>query len=271
MSVPLLPIAASATLIAAGASLLLERSLVRLLAGVILLGNGVNLLIVTVSGPPGDPPILGRSAPGRMADPLPQAMVLTSIVITMGVTAFLLSMVHRSWQLTGGDEVQDDTEDRRVRLRSQHDEIAEAVRERRRAYRRLVAGQRAELARLNAARHEREHREAREMRRRIDEAGAELDRWVREHGEALPPERIAERRAEARRAEEESRRERHERVRRIREDFARRERELAEHEREVRERLKARRREARERMRAAIRADRARQARAEDPDLEGDD
>ncbi|WP_433539938.1 Na(+)/H(+) antiporter subunit C [Streptosporangium sandarakinum] len=187
MSVPLLPIAASATLIAAGASLLLERSLVRLLAGVILLGNGVNLLIVTVSGPPGDPPILGRSAPGRMADPLPQAMVLTSIVITMGVTAFLLSMVHRSWQLTGGDEVQDDTEDRRVRLRSQHDEIAEAVRERRRAYRRLVAGQRAELARLNAARHERELREAREMRRRIDEAGAELDRWVREHGEALPP------------------------------------------------------------------------------------
>ncbi|MFF0308367.1 Na(+)/H(+) antiporter subunit C [Streptosporangium sp. NPDC004379] len=271
MSVPLLPIAASAILIAVGAALLLERSLVRLLAGVILLGNGVNLLIVTVSGPPGEPPILGVSDPARMADPLPQAMVLTAIVITLGVTAFLLSMVHRSWQLTGGDEVQDDTEDRRVRLRSRRGEIAEAVRERRRAYRRLVAGQRAELARLDTARHERERREAREMRQRIDEAGAELDRWVREHGEAQSPERIAERRAETRRAEEESRRERRERVRRIREDFARRERELAEREREVRERLKARRREAREAMRAAIRADRSRQARADDPDLEGED
>ncbi len=49
-----------------------------------------------------------------MADPLPQAMILTAIVITLGVTAFLLAMAYRSWQLQGNDEVQDDAEDRRI-------------------------------------------------------------------------------------------------------------------------------------------------------------
>ena len=43
-----------------------------------------------------------------MSDPLPQAMVLTAIVITLGMTAFLLAMAYRSWQLNGHDEVQDD-------------------------------------------------------------------------------------------------------------------------------------------------------------------
>ena len=47
-----------------------------------------------------------------MSDPLPQAMVLTAIVITLGVAAFLLAMAYRSWQLQGHDEVQDDVEDR---------------------------------------------------------------------------------------------------------------------------------------------------------------
>lgn len=148
MSIALLPFATSAVLIATGVTLLLERSLVRVLAGVIVLGNGVNLLIVTAGGDAGSPPLLGRFEPARMADPLPQAMVLTAIVITLGVTAFLLAMVHRSWQLTGSDEVQDDTEDRRVRLRARRGELGEAVRARQEEYRRLVAEQRAELARL---------------------------------------------------------------------------------------------------------------------------
>jgi multicomponent Na+:H+ antiporter subunit C len=43
-----------------------------------------------------------------------QAMVLTAIVITLGLTAFVLAMAYRSWQLHGHDEVQDDLEDRRV-------------------------------------------------------------------------------------------------------------------------------------------------------------
>ena len=46
-----------------------------------------------------------------MSDPLPQALVLTAIVISLGTTAFVLAMAYRSWQLTGHDDVQDDVED----------------------------------------------------------------------------------------------------------------------------------------------------------------
>jgi len=49
-----------------------------------------------------------------MSDPLVQAMILTAIVITLGLTAFVLAMAYRSWQLHGHDEVQDDVEDRRI-------------------------------------------------------------------------------------------------------------------------------------------------------------
>ena len=52
-----------------------------------------------------------------MSDPLPQVMILTSIVITFAVTAFLLALAYRSWQLQGNDEVQDDVEDRIVASR----------------------------------------------------------------------------------------------------------------------------------------------------------
>ncbi|GAA3417810.1 hypothetical protein GCM10018952_51090 [Streptosporangium vulgare] len=273
VTAPLLPLLVAGTLVATGVTLLLERSLVRLLAGVILLGNGVNLLILTASGPPGRPPILGTAAPERMADPLPQAMVLTAIVITLGVTAFLLAMVHRSWQLTGADEVQDDTEDRWVRLRARRGELGQDVLERREAYQRLVREQRAELARLREARHERERREAAELEQRILDVNIDLGRWLQEHkDEGLSAEQLAERFAEARRAEEVSKEKRRERVREMRAEFARREREQVAREREIRRRLHARRRDALRQMRAAIRADRVRQARAQDDtDLEGED
>ena len=61
------------------------------------------------------PPTRDRPPAGAgTADPLPQAMVLTAIVITFGVTAFLLALAFRSWLLTGEDFVQDDVEDRRI-------------------------------------------------------------------------------------------------------------------------------------------------------------
>ncbi|WP_326824057.1 Na(+)/H(+) antiporter subunit C [Streptosporangium sp. NBC_01756] len=272
MTVSLLPLVASGTLVAAGVTLLLERSLVRLLVGVILIGNGVNLLILTVGGPAGEPPILGRSAPQRMADPLPQAMILTAIVITLGVTAFLLAMVHRSWQLTGDDEVQDDTEDRRVRLRARRGELTQAVLAKQEAYRKLVRDQRAELTRLENARREREQREAQELERQILDVNVDLGRWLQAHKDAgLSSEQVEERLAEARRAEEASKESRQQRLDRLRADFARREREQAEREREIRRQFRIRQREARKEMRAAIRADRERQARAQDPDLEGDE
>ncbi|GAB3145601.1 hypothetical protein GCM10027290_25740 [Micromonospora sonneratiae] len=107
-------------LFACGVSLLLERSLTRVLLGIILLGNGVNLLIL-LGGHNGGAPIVGVTPDEEMSDPLPQAMVLTAIVITLGMTAFLLAMAHRSWQLFGHDEVQDDLEDRRIAARAERD------------------------------------------------------------------------------------------------------------------------------------------------------
>lgn len=112
-------------LFAAGTTLLLERTLTRVLLGVMLLGNGANLLVLA-SAEAGAPPIVGTADPAEMTDPLPQAMILTAIVITLGMTAFLLAVAYRSWRLSGHDEVQDDAEDRRVRELAERDEGSDA-------------------------------------------------------------------------------------------------------------------------------------------------
>lgn len=105
-------------LAACGAYLLMERSLVRMLFGLLLVGNAINLLIVTISGGLGNPPVLHRTSQARAgdADPLAQAMILTAIVITMGVAAFVLSLVYRLFVLNSAedDELSDDTEDRKI-------------------------------------------------------------------------------------------------------------------------------------------------------------
>ncbi|SCF40010.1 Na(+)/H(+) antiporter subunit C [Micromonospora mirobrigensis] len=108
---------------ATGVMLLLERSLTRILLGVILLGNGVNLLIL-LAGRSGEAPLVDGVDGGRMSDPLSQAMVLTAIVITFGLTAFLAAVAYRSWYLTGDDEVQDDLEDRQVVQLAARNEVA---------------------------------------------------------------------------------------------------------------------------------------------------
>ncbi|AGZ44287.1 Na(+)/H(+) antiporter subunit C [Actinoplanes friuliensis] len=108
-------------LFATGVSLLLERSLTRIVMGVILLGNGANLLIL-LGGKAGGAPIVGATPDAEMSDPLPQIMILTAIVITLGMTAFLLALAYRSWALTGHDEVQDDVEDRRIMRLAEQDE-----------------------------------------------------------------------------------------------------------------------------------------------------
>ena len=102
-------------LFGAGVYLLLERSLTRVLLGFVLLGNGANLAILVAGGRAGAPPIT-HSGPETepMSDPLAQAMILTSIVITLALVAFVLAMAYRSWQLHGHDEVQDDLEDTRI-------------------------------------------------------------------------------------------------------------------------------------------------------------
>jgi multisubunit Na+/H+ antiporter MnhC subunit len=111
-----------AVLFAAGVYAMLERSLTRVLIGFLLLGNGANLLLLIVMGAPGQASFYG--AKGLTSDPLPQALTLTAIVITFAVSAFLLALIYRSWQLGQQDIVQDDTEDVAVRARGEEVEDA---------------------------------------------------------------------------------------------------------------------------------------------------
>jgi len=126
MSANLVLVLTAAAMIGCGVYLILERSLTRVLIGVVLMSNGVSLLFLVSSGPAGDAPIVGAGNQGELSDPLPQALVLTAIVITLGTTAFLLAMSYRSWQLTGHDDVQDDVEDAAIRRIAAADEASDS-------------------------------------------------------------------------------------------------------------------------------------------------
>ena len=112
----LVPLVLIGGLISTGVYLLLERNLTRMLLGLLLVGNGVNILILTAGGPSGNPPIRGRTTEGETgtADPLAQGMILTAIVITMGIAAFVLALTYRSYRLSRAEEVANDPEDTRV-------------------------------------------------------------------------------------------------------------------------------------------------------------
>lgn len=105
--------ATAAALFGIGTYLVLQRKLSRIIIGIALLGHGANVLMVT-SGERGRAPLIGNGPTEDLADPLPQALALTAIVISFGVTALLLALAYRSWLLTSDDEVQDDVEDRDV-------------------------------------------------------------------------------------------------------------------------------------------------------------
>ncbi|GGK51655.1 Na(+)/H(+) antiporter subunit C [Nocardia camponoti] len=111
-------------LIACGVYLILERIVSKMLLGMILLGNAVCLLILTLSGPDGKPPIMGTTdtAHANDADPLAQAMVLTAIVITMGLAAFILALAYRAFMLTTSEDVNDDPEDAHVAARRERED-----------------------------------------------------------------------------------------------------------------------------------------------------
>lgn len=102
--------AAAATLFGIGTYLLLQRKLSRIIIGLGLISHGGNVLMLT-SGRGGVAPLIGRGDNADLADPLPHAMALTTIVITFGVTALLLALAFRSWQLTRDDEVENDVAD----------------------------------------------------------------------------------------------------------------------------------------------------------------
>ncbi len=117
--------AAAAVLFGVGTYLILQRKLSRIIIGLGLLTHGANVLLIT-AGRRGDAPIVGRAGASRFADPLPQALALTAIVITFAVTALLLALAYRSWLLTHDDEVEDDVGDRDVaRSETLHEEIVD--------------------------------------------------------------------------------------------------------------------------------------------------
>jgi multicomponent Na+:H+ antiporter subunit C len=126
MTTYLVPLVLVGGLTSAGVYLLLERSLTRMLLGLLLIGNAVNLLILMVGGPSGNPPVRGRTSNGETttADPLAQGMILTAIVISMGIAAFVLALTYRSFRLTTAEEVSNDPEDTRVSQLSAMDATA---------------------------------------------------------------------------------------------------------------------------------------------------
>lgn len=106
----LLAITAGA-LYAAGIYLMLRRRLAQLIIGLGLLTNGTNVLIFTSGSltraiPPVIPEGMDR-LPEPFADPVPQALILTAIVIGFGVLAFALVLAHQVHRTSGTDDLGD--------------------------------------------------------------------------------------------------------------------------------------------------------------------
>jgi multicomponent Na+:H+ antiporter subunit C len=96
-------------LYAAGLYLMMRRSIVKLIIGLMLLGHAANLLIFTAGRlTRGRPPIITVET-GKLiepyADPLPQALILTAIVIGFGVQAFAIVLLRRAYQTVGTDDL----------------------------------------------------------------------------------------------------------------------------------------------------------------------
>lgn len=96
-------------LYAAGIYMMLRRSLVKLIIGLILLGNGANLLIFLLGKiVKGEPPIIGPNEKmlGEIyADPVPQALILTAIVISFGLQAFAIILIKRAYKVVKTDDL----------------------------------------------------------------------------------------------------------------------------------------------------------------------
>lgn len=147
-------------LVACGVYQLMAQSLTRLVLGLIMTGNGLNVLILAAGG-------IGP------ADVLTQAMILTAIVITLGMAAYLLALAYRSWQIDGDDLVQDDVEDRRIARAAHREDLRSDLRTQRAAYR---ADRRAALEASRARKNE--LREALREARRELRARSRLQRAI---------------------------------------------------------------------------------------------
>lgn len=96
-------------LYAAGIYMMLRRSLVKLLIGLGLLSHAANLLIFTAAKlTRANSPVITEGETALVfpsADPLPQALILTAIVISFGVTAFTLALAYRAYKSVGTDDL----------------------------------------------------------------------------------------------------------------------------------------------------------------------
>ncbi len=96
-------------LYAAGIYMILRRSLVKLILGLILLGNGVNLLIFLLGGiTKGKPPVIPEdpsTLTEAFAAPLPQALILTAIVISFGLQSFAIVLIKRAHKILKTDDL----------------------------------------------------------------------------------------------------------------------------------------------------------------------
>lgn len=93
-------------LFAIGTYLILSKTLLRIILGTSLIGHGVNLLILTMGGvKKGGPPLLGLRE-SSFTDSLPQALLLTAIVINFATTALFLVLSYRTYQVVGTDDVE---------------------------------------------------------------------------------------------------------------------------------------------------------------------
>ena len=98
-------------LYAAGLYMLMRRSIVKLVIGLALMSQAANLLIFTlgrlIRGRPALIPPDAAALAGPFADPVPQALILTAIVIGFGVHAFTIILVKRAYQTVGTDDLDD--------------------------------------------------------------------------------------------------------------------------------------------------------------------
>lgn len=88
-----------------GVYLILSKNMTRIIIGTGILSHGVHLLLLTMGGlKQGAPPLLGEKA-ASYTDPLPQALILTAIVISFGVTSFFLVLAYRAYKAHGTDNM----------------------------------------------------------------------------------------------------------------------------------------------------------------------
>jgi multicomponent Na+:H+ antiporter subunit C len=97
-------------LFTAGVYMLLRRSILKFIIGIIYISNATNLLVFMSTGIVAGKPAFTGSAgeiSREISDPLPQAMVLTAIVIGLGIVVFTLALKYKYFEVTGTDDLDD--------------------------------------------------------------------------------------------------------------------------------------------------------------------